>query len=220
MVERFGVTGAPKTSVRFEMVQKPPVPRCWFLNKDGTQLVQVQQDRIAHNWRKGESGGVYPRYESIRETFKNELRVFGDFLIREGIGAWVPDLCEITYINQILPNSEWHDHGQLSKILTLFTDRETEEFLPPPEDAQLNCRYVIPGDEGDPIGRLHISVRPAFRRVDDRPIYLLDLVARGVPAGEGIEGVLRFLDLGRTWVVKAFVSITTPEMQTIWGRVR
>ncbi len=75
MMEHFGTKGASTTGVRFEMMTKPPIPRCWFLNDEGTELVQVQQDRFAHNWRKIGEGNEYPRYNHLRETFKNETHI-------------------------------------------------------------------------------------------------------------------------------------------------
>ena len=35
-----------------QVFQTPPVPRIWFLNQDGSQLIQMQQDRLIHNWRR------------------------------------------------------------------------------------------------------------------------------------------------------------------------
>ena len=30
----------------------PPLPRVWFLNEAGSELIQIQRDRFVHNWRK------------------------------------------------------------------------------------------------------------------------------------------------------------------------
>lgn len=41
VIERFG--GLPRASrgtVQFQMLDTPPVPRCWFLNNEGTELIQ------------------------------------------------------------------------------------------------------------------------------------------------------------------------------------
>src|SRR5207249_8292565 len=45
-----------------ELVSRPPV-RCWFLNESNTELIQVQQDRFVHNWRKMVGSGAYLHYE-------------------------------------------------------------------------------------------------------------------------------------------------------------
>ena len=86
------------------------------------------------------------------------------------------------------------------------------------EDAGLRLRFVIPNKEGEPIGRLHAALEPGYRTDDRRPMFVLELTARGAPLGEGITGVLAFLDLGREWVVRGFTSMTTPVMHKEWGR--
>ncbi len=73
VIEKFGLPEAHKSDIQVQMLPSPPVPRVWFLNETGTELVQVQQDRFVHNWRKVGTGDVYPRYERVREVFRNEL---------------------------------------------------------------------------------------------------------------------------------------------------
>src|SRR5438093_860850 len=46
--------------VRVEMLTGPPLPRLWFRNEAGTQLIQVQGNWFARNWRKMDSGEAYP----------------------------------------------------------------------------------------------------------------------------------------------------------------
>src|SRR2546422_5562505 len=69
--------------IRIEFFDRFPSPRLWFLNEDGTELIQVQQDRFIHNWRTVGEGKKYPRYERIRESFSKELTTFQQYLSRE-----------------------------------------------------------------------------------------------------------------------------------------
>lgn len=102
--------------------------------------------------------------------------------------------------------------------MTIWAARYSDTFLSEPEDIGLGFRYIIPGADGNPLGRLSVSVEPAYRAEDDRPIYVLVLTARGGSIGEGIEGALGFLDIGREWIVRGFTSATSPRMHEIWGR--
>jgi uncharacterized protein (TIGR04255 family) len=111
VIEKFGLLGPPQIGVRFET--SLPVPLCWFLNEAGTKLIQVQQDRFVHNWRKIGQSDEYPRYEHIRKTFEVELGIFCQFLAREQLGELVPNQCEVTYVNQISSGKGWEKHGQL-----------------------------------------------------------------------------------------------------------
>lgn len=216
IMEKFGVRGPGKVNVRFEM--GVPVPRCWFLNEAGTELIQVQQDRFVHNWRKVGEEDTYPRYEYIRETLKTELHTFCQFLARERLGQLVPNQCEVTYVNHIVSGEGWEKHGQIGQVVTVWSSHYSDTFLSDPEDVRYAVRYVIPDEAGNPLGRLHLSIEPAYRVKDDKPIFVLELTARGRPTGEGLEGVLRFLDIGREWIVRGFTSITSPTMHKIWER--
>jgi len=216
VIDQFGIRRAPKMDVRVEVAL--PVPQCRFLNDTGTELIQIQQDRFVHNWRKVGAGDEYPRYESVKRRFEQELGVFRQFLAREDLGELVPNQCEITYVNHIISGAGWERHGELGEVITVWTTRYSDTFLSGPEDIGLRVRYIIPGVDGSPIGRLLVSVDPAYRAEDDRPIYVLLLTARGRPIGQGIEGALGFLDIGREWIVRGFTSLTSPRMHEIWGR--
>ncbi len=218
MMERFGVHAPKAPAVHVEMLRQPPVPRCWFLKEDGTELIQVQQDRFAHNWRKAGKDGEYRRYGPIRDTFRGELDRFAAFVAGEQIGAVEPNQCELTYVNHIVSGQGWEKHGELGRILTLFEAEYTDNFLPDLEEARVSGTYVIPDSEGNPLGRLRFSIDSAYRRTDDKPIIVLNLVARGTPDGEGLDGVMKFLDIGHEWIVRGFAAITTPEMHAIWRR--
>ena len=218
MMERFGTLGTPKPSVHFQMVRKPPIPRCWFLAEDGAELIQVQQDRFAFNWRETGQQNEYARYEHIRARFIEELSEFQEFVTRERLGDLQPNQGELTYVNHLVSGPGWERHGELGKILTFFEPEYTDPFLPELEEARVSGAYVIPGSDGEPLGRLRFSVDPAYRRSDGKPIIVLNLVARGKSDGEGTDGIMKFLDTGHEWIVRGFAAITTVEMQKIWGR--
>lgn len=219
--EKFGVPVLIKQGVRIEHFDAPVVPRFWFLNDGGTQLIQIQQDRFIYNWRKMDGEAEYPRYETISQTFRKDLFSFSDFLHKEKIGELIPDQCEVTYVNHIVAGNGWDNHGELDKLLTIIKSEYSDEFLPTPENMRLALKYVIPNPDNkddDPIGRLHISCNPLFQRSDDKPLFSLTLTARGRPINSNIEGALRFMDIGREWIVRGFTSITTPQFHKIWER--
>jgi uncharacterized protein (TIGR04255 family) len=218
VIERFGVPRTDAPEVRFQMLETPPVPRVWFVNEGGTELIQVQQDRFIHNWRKVGEGDAYPRYEQIRDAFRAELETFQNFLSREQLGRTVPNQCEVTYVNHIVAGSEWEHHGQLGNILTVFRIAYSDAGLNDPEDARLTLRYVLKNASGEAAGRLHIAVQPAYRRSDGQAMLVLTLTARAAPAGIQLDDVVDCLNRGREAIVRAFASVTTPEMHKLWGR--
>jgi uncharacterized protein (TIGR04255 family) len=214
--EKFEPPSPAQVEVTFE--EKPPMPRVWFLNQARSELIQVQADRFIHNWRKMEGLDPYPRYEPIRDKFRDEVAALEEFLRDEKLGALAVNQCEVTYVNHIEPYSVWERHGEVEKALVMCSRLGSTSFLPEPEDVALRMRFVIPGQNGNPIGRLHAVVQPAWKKSDNSPILILTLTARGAPIGEGIEGAFSFFNLGRSWIVKGFADLTTPEMQRMWER--
>jgi len=215
-VERFGHR-ARIPEFKLEMLEAPPMPRYWFINETDTQVIQLQNNWFACNWRKRPEDPEYRRYDSIRGPFARYFQHLSTFVEEESLGSIKPIQCEVTYINHIFPNEEWGDHGELLKIVRLWRDGDPTGFLPAPEQVQFTASYVIPG-EPDPRGRLHVAMQPAFTVEDERPIYVLNMTARGAPLGDNLEGVLGFLDIGHEWVVRGFTAITSDVMHRVWGR--
>ena len=57
-----------------------PKVRTWFRTEAGTQLIQVQRNRFAYNWRRAETSDEYPRYpvvvDRLRSVFSSFLSLF------------------------------------------------------------------------------------------------------------------------------------------------
>jgi uncharacterized protein (TIGR04255 family) len=133
--ETFGTPAEPEPLVQLEHFLSPPMPRYWFEKRGTPELLQVQQDRILHNWRKHENETIYPRYETLRERFRSEVDRFVAFLKEEKIGELRPNQCEVTYTNIIeLPGSE-RTHNRLQKITPLWTGHLSEALAADLEDA-------------------------------------------------------------------------------------
>lgn len=209
VTEEFGPPQPFRLDVRLHMLEGPPVPRFWFLNDEGTELIQIQQDRFVHNWRKTGEGDHYPRYEHIVTTFEKELEEFRKFLAEQQLGELSPNQCEVTYVNDIVAGLGWERYGELGEILTVWSSRYSDRFLSEPESVNLAVRYAIPAADGQPAGRLTIVVEPAHRLRDNKLTYRMTLTARGRPEGSAPEDIRRFLDPGRQWVVRGFASMTT-----------
>ena len=218
VIEKFGPPSQPKTQLEISNI--PPAPRCWFLNEDGSELIQVQLDWFAHSWRKIKQEDPYPRYAHIRDQFLEELTEFRKFLQTEKLGEFRPNQCEITYINHIEPSNIWETHRQLEKVLAMWKPKYSDDFLSEPENIRVAAQHVFTTDDGNQTGRLHISVQPAFSVSNNEPIFVVSLTARGAPDEQSSQSVLTFIDKGREMIVRGFTSITTPEMHKLWGRTK
>lgn len=195
-----------------------PSARCWFLSEDETALVQVQMDRLILNWRKKSSQHDYPRYERMRQRLEHAMSMFAEFLRTEQIGEVSPNQCEVTYVNHMEPGRGWTQPSEVSSVLPGFTGRWSSDFLPEPEDVRAALRFVIPGPDQTPLGRLHAQIEPRYRRQDNSPLLSLTMTARLRPITPDHAGAMSSLDLGREWVVRGFAALTTESMHEIWGR--
>ena len=206
--ERFGL---PRPLNQFSIDLRPAhAPnRALLLDASKTELIQLQSDRFHRNWRKVEVDGVYPRYERLRDRFQEDYRRVEQVLQKR----LVPNQWEVLYLNHI-PIGEG-DFETQSEVLRQMGAQNSNNFLPQPESTQLAMHYVIEVDDR-PVGRLHVTAVDGFR--DQQRVLVLTLTARGVPASQDLEGVLRFLDLGREWIVRGFTSVTTPKAHSVWGR--
>jgi uncharacterized protein (TIGR04255 family) len=215
--EEFGVRLGPRISLNAEILSQFPTPRVWFLNATGSELIQVQTDRLILNWRRTADNDEYPHYVAVRRKFDDAVGELRAFLSEEGLPDIQPDQCEVTYVNHFRSGKTWEHHGQADRVVTVWNGRPEDDLLNDPEDVRFAMKYVI-AEHDSTLGRLHVAFEPAYRLVDNEPILLLTLIARGAPVGGGLSGVGRFLDIGHEWIVRGFTSLTTVEMHKVWGR--
>lgn len=212
--ETFGSAVEPAFSFRLGNV--PPMPAMWFFSEDRGELLQIQHNRFTRNWlRPDAAASEYPSYQALLPAFLEDFAGFSSFLEAEGFESPLLNQCELTYVNPIpLPA----DHRTPASVLTLW-GHPTDNFLSDPEDGQVATRFVIPGPNGDPVGRLYVNFQ-TVRGPAGGAIYLLTLSAKGRQLGPGSDGVRAFLDIGHEWIVRGFTSVTTQPMHELWERTK
>ena len=62
-----------------------PLRRSFFISRDGAWLVQLQSNRLLHNWRKQSDTDSYPRYEACLDRFQIVWREYRKFLADEKV---------------------------------------------------------------------------------------------------------------------------------------
>jgi uncharacterized protein (TIGR04255 family) len=214
IVEVFaGDGGQPR--VTFQLMEGAVPSRYWFVSSDSSELIQVQPDRFAFNWR-GEpaAGDPYPRYPYLRERFERLYTVLASSLEERGV-AVVPTWVEVTYVNPIPAQADDGSRMDLSAILRRISSTRPAS-LPPVEETSLNEQYLLQR-EGRPYGRFRVAAAPVLRVTDGAPAYMLTLTARGQIETPDMAGILAFLDEGRSLIVNGFRDMTTDHMHEVWG---
>jgi len=191
-----------------------PLPRIWFISKADNELVQFQSDRLYYNWRR--RGDDYPRYPSIIEKFeiaKSQLDAFTDEL---QLGTIKTVECELTYINHIPKGQGWESIDDLPKLMQDFTwQKQKHSFLPAPANVAWQTRFPLP----DGKGWLNVKLNQAKRKVDNVPLLILELAAKGLGEKTTATALRNWFDLAHEWIVCGFADLTTKGTQeTIWKR--
>lgn len=212
VIEQFGSGVFVQPKVGVEVVTVPEL-RCWFIEKSGTMLTQVQRDRFIHNWRKRKPGDMYVHYARIKPKFTEEWNKFREFLDEAGLGEPEVNQCEMTYVNHIELGPGWNSYGELSKVVAFWSGTSSDNFLPAPESVNIGARYILPSQKG----RLHIEMQPAITQ-EAKEILQLNLTARGKPESSNLQNILEWFDLGHEWIVRGFTDFTSKEMHNFWGR--
>ena len=187
--------------------------RFWFLSRGKEELIQFQQDRLLHNWRKVGDETQYPRFERMISKFENELGGLEDYFatLSPQPQPLVINQCEISYINHIPLDQEGpRAAGRWLRVLN-FDGVDLEDF-------NAVFRRAIRDGQGKPCGRLTCEAVSAFAA--GKLVIRLSLTARGAPARTDIPAALEFLQRGREMVVRAFTDITTELAHQAWDRLQ
>lgn len=193
-----------------------PAARLWALREGGQELLQLQPEWFACNWRKVQPKDEYDRWSNRLGGFRRWYQELVEFLKANGSTEPRINQCEVTYINHIKSGVGWQSHSQFTKVFNASLGAGGPYPL---EQVSAQAQFLL-SDGDDPIGRLYARVVPGFDRDGRTPIYVFELTARGAPIGQGLDGAVEFLNRGRAAIDESFLALTTAEMHVEWGLVR
>jgi uncharacterized protein (TIGR04255 family) len=185
--------------------------RFWFLTPLKEELIQFQQDRLMHNWRKvGDGGNPYPRFEVMIRNFEQELGGLQDYFNTLAPQSPAPqglqiNQCEVIYVNHI-PLEQPDDWLRFVR----FEGIEADDFA-------MTFRRTL-HRTGEPVGRL--SCETATVIVEGKIMLRMSLTARGAPSRPDMHAALEKLRENHEVVVHAFAELTTEAAHKKWKRVQ
>jgi len=211
--ETFGLLPAPNM-IKFGLISGALHDRFWFVSDDRSELIQFQQDRLLHNWRKDKkTKRNYPRFEAIFSKFESELQILETYFNSLSPQNIISNQAEISYINCINLSND----GGVGSTADWF--RFIDFASAEPNEFNILLRRVLLGKDETPYGRLICEVNGGLCPEGERTI-ILTLTVRGAPRTPSIRSALDFLKQGRDVIVQEFTSITTDSAHQLWGRIR
>lgn len=209
--ETFGPKIHPDMGSQFALIEGPIHDRYWFINTDRDELIQFQQDRLHHNWRKiGDEKNEYPRFERMLEKFTDELSRLQEYFNSLAPQSLQVNQCEVSYINHF--PIEGGEDVRVSDWLRFINFEESQ-----PQNFTFSFRETLRDEGSNPWARLNCNVAEGIK-VGGQRIIALTLTVRGAPSAPDTESALAFLTKGRSHIVKRFAELTTDKAHEKWGR--
>lgn len=209
--ETFGTAAIQQSGLMF--VSSSQHNRYWFCsNKDPTQLIQFQQDRLLHNWRKVEGyPSEYPRFEKMYENFEFETKKLELFFRTLSPQSLICNQVEISYVNHIMLDRDnfgtaASDYLKMCNFQDICAD-----------DCTASYRRALTEADGNARRRLIFDLQTGVA-AEGRKILVITLTVRGAPVWPTLESSLDFLRQGRETIVREFASITTHSAHRLWER--
>jgi uncharacterized protein (TIGR04255 family) len=211
--EGFGQTD----EVSLEVLKLPPLRRSWFLSQDGSNLIQLQDNRFVFNWKRAKSDATYPSYDVVIAAFEQRWTAFEAFLLREKQCAPTCQQFELTYVNHIGPDNGLSLVGETGPLVDHIRNDRPDRFLPVPEGFNLVTTYLLPNRWG----RLRVNAQMAIREPGNERIVRLDMTARGIPGDIASKDRRAWFDLAHEWITHGFADSTNPILHgNAWERIQ
>ena len=197
--------------------------RYWFLSADEAQLIQFQNDRFFHNWRKiGDGKNPYPRFDEIILNFNDELNSLNSFFENHeafGKNSLSINQCELTYINQINLSANdgqkiraIENNKEFSKWIKLFNFEKVDL-----DDFSFFYRKALKNEDNKYYGRFIFEISNSINKMNE-PILVMNLTVRGTPRGSSTIDAEAFLREARILIVNEFDQVTTSFAHKTWKR--
>jgi uncharacterized protein (TIGR04255 family) len=188
--------------------------RTWLIGEADDYLVQVQNTRFIQNWRHRKD--PYPRFEAVRDLFRNNYQGFREVIAREELSPPVVQQVEVTYINWIsdLSMTEFLVPAASATIPISSSPRE-------PETQTWTAQYLVSSGEQS-VERLYVQCQPALRQAPPEGTGIQFALTYRAAREQGFadEEIVPAMESGRSIIVKAFTDLTTGDAQRVWDRIQ
>lgn len=199
---------------QIQLLSSEALPRAFFSRADGSEIVQLQNDRFAYNW-SAVAGDTYPSFESTIERFRHyfgQLQMFVHESLNDELHI---NQCELTNVNIIPTADTGDDYASASRFLPELAGDALDDDVQFEGAAHRSSYRLEDGDKF--IGRLQSSMGPARRIADNAPVIRFEISVKGFPRASTIEDLVAFFERARSAINAAFLRETTNEAKQFWG---
>lgn len=200
-----------------KITTKPQWPRVWFLSQDGSKVIQIQDDRIVHNWRKADHDSEYPRYHKIFKSFQKSLNALSSLLSEANMEPLTPTQFELTYVNRIsLENEFCHGIEDIDKVFPdLAWERNRARILRNPSGFSWKSSF----DLADQASRLYASINSGTFAAGSNKDLFFELAVRGIDKEKSLQGMEAWFNMAHREIVLGFSDLTSTLFQEeVWKR--
>lgn len=188
-----------------------PSIRLWLVGQDGSQLLQVQRDRLILNWRRLDSHHDYPRYQVLRPKFLAAVTRMLDFVAQQTSGTIHPSAVEVSYVNEIPVSS---DSAELRLETALRTLNVVPGRLEGPVLTQTSQSFPATSPYNLP-ATLFVASNSVGRGPNAAQLTLNYRAA--VSPDAVVDQIMHTVDVGHADVVSSFAALATDEARQVWG---
>jgi uncharacterized protein (TIGR04255 family) len=210
-LEKLRIGGEPSLP---EIRALPPLRRVFFIQPPGNFLMQLQPDRILHNWRKITESDQYPRFEAAYPRFVSSWQKLKAFTASANLPEPLPDAFELTYINHIgragakFPRDVWD-------FLAFYETTPKAVIAKESSAMAMHFGWPLP----DEAGILTFDLKHGVRASDENEVLLIELNARG-KATTGGRSMDEWFGIAHRAIVNTFDALTTEAAHTLWEKTQ
>ena len=186
-----------------------PLARFWFLSRDKSRLIQLQNGGFLYNWRKQD--GDYPRFSRIFVGFLEHLQSFQKFL-EDDLAIGIPPFtsAELTYINLFGTLESLAKPSDYKRVVETFSEHsELQQNLTLENFVHVDFFRSPDGDQ------LIVTQRSMRQPSEERTNFIMELKVTGPLAGSLTD----WFGNAHNKINESFVRLTTHEMQSnVWRK--
>jgi uncharacterized protein (TIGR04255 family) len=203
-----------QTPDEFNLALLPPLRRVFFTTAPANYLVQLQNNRFLHNWRKLNESDGYPRFPEAYSRFSERWSDFNSFLADCGLPASLPQVYELTYVNMIsapeavFPRDVW-------RFMNFYKELPRTASGSGARGLELRLSWPLEDDAGTLNMKLNHGVMEPVKGTG--PVLVVEFTALG-RAGKGRDDMELWFKTAHDAIVHTFVALTTPESHEMWGK--